>query len=81
MALADPSSGAIRVDGESLQDIDADAWRARIAFLPQRPYLPPRADVRRAVKWPAGSASDEAIAGALRRVGLLALLERMAQIR
>ena len=29
-----------------LEDLDPDAWRARVAFLPQRPYLPPRADVR-----------------------------------
>ncbi len=34
-----PTAGAIQVDGEALQNIPADAWRARIAWAPQRPHL------------------------------------------
>ncbi|GAB4575228.1 MAG: thiol reductant ABC exporter subunit CydD [Anaerolineae bacterium] len=34
-----PDSGAITVDGVPLTALDADAWRARLAWVPQRPYL------------------------------------------
>jgi ATP-binding cassette subfamily C protein CydCD len=76
LGLAAPSSGNVRVGSATLDALDADAWRSRIAFLPQRPYLPPRADVRRAVGWPLSGASDERMVGALERVGLLAVLAR-----
>jgi ATP-binding cassette subfamily C protein CydD len=76
LRLASPSSGAIRVGDARLADLEADAWRARVAFLPQRPYLPPRADVRSAVAWPATGANHERIRAALDRVGLLAVLGR-----
>ena len=76
LRLASPSSGAIRVGDAPLADVEADAWRARVAFLPQRPYLPPRADVRSAVAWPLAGASDERILAALNRVGLLPVLRR-----
>ncbi len=76
LRLAVPSSGAIRVGDDSLADLEADAWRARVAFLPQRPYLPPRADVRSAVGWPLAGASEERIVAALDRVGLLPVLRR-----
>lgn len=77
LAMAHPSSGTLRIDARDMTDIDRDAWRAGIAYLPQRPYLPSRADVRRAVRWPRNEASDVAVSEALRRVGLLAVLERM----
>jgi ABC-type transport system involved in cytochrome bd biosynthesis fused ATPase/permease subunit len=59
-----------------LSDVDPDAWRAGVAFLPQRPYFPPRADVRAAVLWPAGDADDARVAAALDRVGLMPALRR-----
>jgi ABC-type transport system involved in cytochrome bd biosynthesis fused ATPase/permease subunit len=76
LALAAPRAGAIRVDGVDLADLDADAWRARIAFLPQRPYLPPRSSIRAAVRFLAAEASDDRIRRALDRVGLTAALNR-----
>ena len=76
LALAPPASGSVLVGGVSLGDLDPDAWRARVAFLPQRPYLPPRADVRTAVRWPLSAASDERILQGLERVGLLRVLRR-----
>ncbi len=76
LALAPPATGAVTVGGASLADLDPDAWRTSIAFLPQRPYLPPRADVRRAVRWPLSEASDARILQALERVGLLPVLRR-----
>jgi ABC-type transport system involved in cytochrome bd biosynthesis fused ATPase/permease subunit len=76
LALAVPTSGAVLVGGARLGELDADAWRARIAFLPQRPYLPPRSDVRAAVRWLAPDLTDGRIVQALDRVGLLASLRR-----
>ncbi|MBN1680452.1 MAG: thiol reductant ABC exporter subunit CydD [Anaerolineae bacterium] len=35
----EPSAGHITVSGQPLHDIPADAWRDRIAWVPQRPYL------------------------------------------
>ncbi len=37
--LIDPTSGAVRVGGIDLRQIDADAWRSRIAWVPQRPRI------------------------------------------
>lgn len=79
LALARPASGRIVVGGVDLGDLDADGWRARIAFLPQRPYLPPRTDVRRAVRWLAPDAPDARITQALDRVGILGALGRGGQ--
>jgi ABC-type multidrug transport system fused ATPase/permease subunit len=76
LRLADPSAGAIRVSDVALADLEVDAWRARVAFLPQRPYMPPRADVRTAVAWPLTGTTDERILAALDQVGLLPVLRR-----
>lgn len=76
LALAKPTAGRIVVGGEPLDSVDPDAWRRRVAFLPQRPYLPPRADVQSAVRWLAPGSTDERITQALERVGILASLRR-----
>ncbi|MFJ8742870.1 thiol reductant ABC exporter subunit CydD [Embleya sp. NPDC127516] len=34
-----PTAGRITVGGVDLAELDPDAWRARIAWVPQRPYL------------------------------------------
>ncbi|MCF2526535.1 thiol reductant ABC exporter subunit CydD [Yinghuangia soli] len=34
-----PDAGRITVDGAELGEFDAEAWRAQIAWVPQRPYL------------------------------------------
>jgi ABC-type transport system involved in cytochrome bd biosynthesis fused ATPase/permease subunit len=76
LALGTPQSGTIHVDGRRLDELDADAWRRTVAFLPQRPYLPPHADVRSAVRFLVPDAADDQILGALERVDLLAPLRR-----
>jgi ABC-type multidrug transport system fused ATPase/permease subunit len=70
LSLAPALSGRIVVGGVALDQIDVDEWRARIAFLPQRPYFPPRADVQRAIRLLAPDAPDEAMRVVLDRVGL-----------
>ena len=34
-----PDQGSVRVDGQDLAGIDADAWRSAVAWVPQRPQL------------------------------------------
>ncbi|MEU0937132.1 thiol reductant ABC exporter subunit CydD [Embleya sp. NPDC005971] len=34
-----PTAGRVTVGGVDLAELDQDAWRARIAWVPQRPYL------------------------------------------
>jgi thiol reductant ABC exporter CydD subunit len=39
LGLVVPERGSIRVGGVELAELDPDAWRARIAWMPQRPHL------------------------------------------
>jgi len=39
LRLADPASGAVRCGETDLRDVDLDAWRRQIAWVPQRPKL------------------------------------------
>ena len=34
-----PQSGSVRVGGCELADLDPDAWRRRVSWMPQRPHL------------------------------------------
>jgi ABC-type multidrug transport system fused ATPase/permease subunit len=77
LALASPQRGAVRIRGMDVTHLDAESWRARIAFLAQRPYLSQRASVRSAIRLLAPGATDRRIQDALDRVGLLPALERM----
>ncbi len=77
LGLGAPHGGRITVDGVPLDDLSLDAWRSRVAFLPQRPYLPPRSDVRTAIRFFAPGATEQAMLRSLDRVGLLAALRRI----
>lgn len=37
--LADPTAGAILCDGTDLRELDLDAWRSQVAWIPQHPTL------------------------------------------
>ncbi|MGH7438003.1 MAG: ATP-binding cassette domain-containing protein [Polyangiaceae bacterium] len=73
LGLVQPAKGTIEVHGIPLRSIDLDPWRSTIAFLPQRPYLPDRADIREAIHLLVPRATDDAIRSALRRVGFPSL--------
>ncbi|WP_406060203.1 thiol reductant ABC exporter subunit CydD [Streptomyces sp. NBC_01077] len=60
--------GSIRVGGESLASLDLEAWRSRIAWVPQRPYLF-AGTVAENVRLARPDASDEAVREALRDAG------------
>ncbi len=76
LGLAPPIAGHITIGGVSLSELDIEAWRRGIAFLPQRAYMPPQADLGAAIRFLVPEATDDRILAALDRVGLLASLHR-----
>jgi len=69
LGFAGVAAGRVRVDGADLADLDQDAWRALIAWVPQEPYLFPgtvAANIR--LGWP--DAPDEAVQAAAHAAAL-----------
>ncbi|WP_314614414.1 thiol reductant ABC exporter subunit CydD [Streptomyces stackebrandtii] len=60
--------GSVRVGGEDLAALDPEAWRSRIAWVPQRPYLF-AGTIAENVRLARPDASDEAVREALRDAG------------
>ncbi|MFD8641478.1 thiol reductant ABC exporter subunit CydD [Streptomyces zaomyceticus] len=60
--------GSVRVGGEELSSLDLEAWRSRIAWVPQRPYLF-AGTIAENVRLARPDASDEAVRAALRDAG------------
>ncbi|MFI9746554.1 thiol reductant ABC exporter subunit CydD [Streptomyces sp. NPDC052494] len=60
--------GSVRVGGEDLAALDLEAWRSRIAWVPQRPYLF-AGTIAENVRLARPDASDEAVREALRDAG------------
>ncbi|WP_432127804.1 thiol reductant ABC exporter subunit CydD [Streptomyces sp. bgisy082] len=60
--------GTVRVGGEDLAGLDPEAWRSRIAWVPQRPYLF-AGTIAENVRLARPDASDEAVREALRDAG------------
>ncbi|WP_435596742.1 thiol reductant ABC exporter subunit CydD [Streptomyces sp. S1] len=60
--------GTVRVGGEDLAGLDLEAWRSRIAWVPQRPYLF-AGTIAENVRLARPDASDEAVREALRDAG------------
>jgi ABC-type transport system involved in cytochrome bd biosynthesis fused ATPase/permease subunit len=79
LGLARPQSGEVRVGGVELFSTDLRAWRRRVAYLPQRPYLgEDYTTVRECIRLLSRTASDADARAALERVSLWAALERAA---
>ncbi|MFE5511917.1 thiol reductant ABC exporter subunit CydD [Streptomyces sp. NPDC056529] len=60
--------GTVRVGDEDLAGLDPEAWRSRIAWVPQRPYLF-AGTIAENVRLARPDASDEAVREALRDAG------------
>ncbi|WP_329280845.1 thiol reductant ABC exporter subunit CydD [Streptomyces sp. NBC_00691] len=60
--------GSVRIGGEPLAVLDLEAWRSRIAWVPQRPYLF-AGTIAENVRLARPDASDEAVREALRDAG------------
>lgn len=70
LGMAEPSAGGFFVGDERLVAIDGEAWRAKIAFLPQQPYLLEAWSIREAMRFLCRDATDAAMREALVRLGL-----------
>lgn len=80
LGLTAPDAGEVLVDGVPLTALDPDAWRARVAYVPERPWLLP-GTVADNVRVGRAGATDAEVAEALRRAdadGFVAALPRGA---
>ncbi|MEU7074807.1 thiol reductant ABC exporter subunit CydD [Streptomyces narbonensis] len=66
--VAPEEGGSVRVGGEELASLDLEAWRSRVAWVPQRPYLF-AGTIAENVRLARPDASDEAVREALRDAG------------
>lgn len=76
LGFAAPESGQIRIDGVELARLDPAQWRARIAWVPQRPHVF-AGSVRDNLLLAAPDAAPAALARALAASGLDAVLARL----
>ncbi|WP_445280140.1 thiol reductant ABC exporter subunit CydD [Streptomyces sp. DSM 118148] len=73
-----PTEGRVRVGGTDLADIDLEQWRARIAWVPQRPHLY-AGTIAENVRLARPDADDAAVRRALRDAGALAFVEALPE--
>jgi len=69
LGLLQPDAGTVRIGGVDLDELDPDAWRSRLAWVPQRPHLF-SASIRANVRLGAAAASEERVWAAVRAAGL-----------
>jgi ATP-binding cassette subfamily C protein CydCD len=69
LGFVDASAGSVRADGAHLRDLDPDAWRRRVAWVPQHPHLF-ATSLADNIALGAPSATREEIVRAARRAGL-----------
>ena len=76
--LADPTDGRITVGGVDLRQGDAEAWRRRVAWVPQRPSLV-SGTVAENVRMGDPGADEPRILDALRSANAATLVERLPE--
>jgi thiol reductant ABC exporter CydD subunit len=69
LGLLRPDRGSIRVGGVELSELDPDAWRSRLAWVPQRPHLF-HASIADNVRLGRRDASSEEVRAAIADAGL-----------
>jgi ATP-binding cassette, subfamily C, bacterial CydCD len=69
LGLITPRSGSVRIGGVELCDLDLEAWRARLAWVPQRPHLF-KATIAQNVRLARSGASTEEVWAAVSEAGL-----------
>ena len=78
LGLRRPGSGQVLLGGVDLRDLDLEAWRAGIGWVPQRPHLFART-VADNVRIGRPDASDTEVADALEAAGLAVAVRRLPQ--
>jgi ATP-binding cassette subfamily C protein CydCD len=76
LALVQPTGGAVRAGGVSLSDLDPDAWRARVAWVPQHPHLF-AASIAENIRMGRPGATDDEVRRALTDAGLDEVVARL----
>ena len=76
LGLRRPDAGRVSLGGVDLADIDLDAWRGHIGWVPQRPHLFARS-VADNVRLGRPAASDAEVAAALDAAGLTEVVRRL----
>jgi ATP-binding cassette, subfamily B, bacterial len=71
----DPSGGQVLIDGHDLRDLDPNAYRQRLGYVPQEPFLF-TGTVRDNVAYGRPDATDEEVEQVCREVGLAAWVEQ-----
>ncbi len=77
LRFIDPTSGRVEVDGRSLADIPVAAWRASLAWVPQRPHLF-TGSIADNIRLARPDASDEAVVEAARAADAAGFIGRLS---
>jgi ABC-type multidrug transport system fused ATPase/permease subunit len=78
LGLVPASRGRVTVDGIDLADLDPDAWRTRVAWVPQRPHLFARS-VADNVRLGRPDATDHDVRSAISNAGLDDVVARLPE--
>lgn len=76
LGFGTPDEGEVLIDGVPLPELDLDAWRARVAYVPERPWLLP-GSVAENVRLGRPGASDAEVHAALARAQALDVVRRL----
>ncbi|MGW4818451.1 thiol reductant ABC exporter subunit CydD [Streptomyces sp. NPDC004227] len=78
LGFVKPSAGRVRVAEADLADVDLEQWRARIAWVPQRPHLY-AGTIAENVRLARPDADDAAVRGALADAGALEFVDALPE--
>jgi thiol reductant ABC exporter CydD subunit len=78
LCLTTASAGSVHIGERDLAELDPDLWRAQVSWIPQRPHLFART-IAENVRLSRPDASDGDVRGAIARVGLDQVVERLPQ--
>ncbi len=76
LGLLAPTAGTVRVGGVDLRELDLEAWRARLAWVPQRPHLL-SASIAANVRLGRSDAPEQDVRRAIADAGLEAAVSRL----
>ncbi len=78
LGLVTPQAGTVRVGGIDLAALDPEAWRSRLAWVPQRPHLF-KASIAQNVRLGRRGASTEEVWAAISDAGLADVVRRLPE--
>ncbi|WP_327002174.1 thiol reductant ABC exporter subunit CydD [Dactylosporangium sp. NBC_01737] len=76
LGFAAPTGGSVTVGGQDLSAVDPSAWRRRVAWLPQRPWLSP-GTIADNIRLGAPGATDDALRRAAEQAGALGFIDAL----